>query len=432
MSNNRLSCLTVCFTALAFLSPARAADTLMVDKVAAVVGKEAIALSELNLQTQIYLTQTGQTATDSAGVARLQAQLLEQMVTDRLLLLQAEKDSTLKVTPAEITAASEEQLQRVKSQFPNPAGFAAQLAREGLTERELLKRYRETVKSELLKQRLIASRLSKVTVSDFETKKFYAEFKDSLPQAPRRFHIFQILLPVEPAPATLDSLRKKAETVLEEIKAGLDFGEAARRYSEDPSAERGGDLGSYGKGELVPEFERAAFAAKPGEPVGPVKTVFGFHLIKMLENDGRKIHPLHILFALHPSAADSLRVRRLADSLIAALKAGAPFAELAKKFSGDEESKKTGGDLGWFEAVQLNPLLKSAIDSMKVGDYRGPLGTPLGYHLLYLTDRKEAHPLTLEQDWDIIKDMAKRKKTERLVADWVAELKKKIYVDIRY
>ncbi|MCI0330769.1 MAG: peptidylprolyl isomerase [candidate division Zixibacteria bacterium] len=409
-----------------------AQDTLLVDKVAAVVGKEVITFSELNLQTQMYLAQSGTPPSDSAGVAALQKKLLDQMVTDQLLLQQAAQDSNLKVTPAEVSAAAEEQLARVKSQFASPAAFAAQLAREGLTERELLKRYRETVRGELLKQRLIASRLAKVTVADFEVRKFYSDYKDSLPESPKQVRLFQILLPVEPAPATLDSLQAKADAVLAEIKTGLDFGEAARRYSEDPSAERGGDIGSYGRGELVPEFERAAFGAKTGELVGPVKTVFGFHLIKVLANDGRKVHTQHVLFGLHPSKTDSQRVARLADSLVARLKSGASFAELAKAYSADEESKKSGGDLGWFEMGGINPLLQPSVDSMKVGEYRGPLAAPGGYYILHLADQKAPHTLSLEEDWDTIKEMARRKKTERLVADWVAELKKKTYVDVRY
>jgi len=418
--------------ALFCFSQSRAADTLLVDKVVAVVGKEVITLSELNLQTQLYLAQGDRPPADSAGAVALQKKLLEQMVTDQLLLQQAAADSSLKVAPAEVSAAAEEQLARVKSQFPSPAVFAAQLAREGLTERELLKRYRETVRGELLKQRLIASRLAKVTVADFEVRKFYSEYKDSLPQSPKQVRLFQILLPVEPAPATLDSLRAKAEAVLAEIKAGLDFGEAARRYSEDPSAERGGDIGSYGRGELVPEFERVAFGAKVGELAGPVKTVFGFHLIKILANNGRKVHTLHILFGLHSSPTDSVRVARLADSLITLLKSGASFADLAKSYSADEESKKAGGDLGWFETGQINPDLQSAVDGMQVGEYRGPLSTPAGFHVLYLADLKEPHVLSLEADWDTIKEMARRKKTERLVAGWVEELKKKTYVDIHY
>ncbi|MGH8004688.1 MAG: peptidylprolyl isomerase [Limisphaerales bacterium] len=423
---------TVFLFACVFFSTTRAEDTLVVDKIAAVVGREVITLSELNLQTQLYLTQSGQPPADSAGVVALQKKLLEQMVTDQLLLQQASRDSSLKVTPAEVNAAAEEQLARVKSQFPTPAAFAAQLAREGLSERELLKRYRETVRGELLKQRLIASRLAKVTVADFEVKKFHSEYKDSLPHSPKQVRLFQILLPVEPASATLDSLRAKAEAVLSEIQLGLDFGLAARRYSEDPSAERGGDIGSYGRGELVPEFERAAFGAKVGEAAGPVKTVFGFHLIKVLSNDGRKIHTQHILFGLHPSQSDSVRVSRLADSLISLLKSGASFADLAKIYSVDEESKKAGGDLGWFEISAINPLLQPAVDGMKAGEYKGPIPSPAGFHILYLADAKEPHALSQEADWDTIKEMARRKKTERLVAGWVEELKKKTYVDIRY
>jgi peptidyl-prolyl cis-trans isomerase SurA len=409
-----------------------AADTLLVDQVVAVVGKEVITLSELNLQTQLFLAQAARPPADSAGVAALQRKLLDQMVTDQLLQQQAGRDSSLKVSPEEVKAAAEEQLARVKSQFPTPAAFAAQLAREGLTERELLKRYRETVRGELLKQRLIASRLSKVTVADFEVRQFYSEYRDSLPQSPKQVRLFQILLPVEPAPSTLDSLRAKAEAVLSEIKSGLDFGLAARRYSEDPSAERDGDIGSYGRGELVPEYERAAFGAKPGELAGPVKTVFGFHLIKVLSNDGRRVHTQHILFGLHPSAADSVRVSKLADSLLTLLRSGAAFADLAKAYSADEESKKSGGDLGWFALEGINPLLQLSVDSMQVGDFKGPLAAPGGYYILHLADKKVSHAFALEEDWDAIREMARRKKTERLVADWVAELKKKTYVDIRY
>ncbi len=108
---------------------ARTSDTLLVDRVAAVVGKQVITLSELNLQTQIYAAQTGQAPADSATLVELQKKLLEQMVTDQLLLQQAERDTNLKVSPAEINAAAEEQLNRVRSQFPTPAAFAAQLAR---------------------------------------------------------------------------------------------------------------------------------------------------------------------------------------------------------------------------------------------------------------------------------------------------------------
>ncbi len=76
---------------------------------------------------------------------------------------------------------------------------------------------------------------------------------------------------------------KKAKEVLEKINKGESFAEMARKYSDCPSAKNKGDLGWFGKGRMVPEFERAAFEGEKGKVVGPVKTEFGYHLIKILD-----------------------------------------------------------------------------------------------------------------------------------------------------
>lgn len=89
--------------------------------------------------------------------------------------------------------------------------------------------------------------------------------------------------------------KAKAEEILVKVKAGEDFATLAKQYSQDTTASAGGDLGFFAKGKMVSEFENAAFALKVGEVSGLVKTVYGYHIIKVTEIRGAEIHAYHIL-----------------------------------------------------------------------------------------------------------------------------------------
>ncbi len=89
--------------------------------------------------------------------------------------------------------------------------------------------------------------------------------------------------------------KKKAEDILAKIKAGGDFADLAKQYSQDTSASNGGDLGYFSKGKMVPEFEKAAFALKSGEVSAVVKTVYGYHIIKVVDVKDAEIRASHIL-----------------------------------------------------------------------------------------------------------------------------------------
>lgn len=128
----------------------------------------------------------------------------------------------------------------------------------------------EHMKSNLLKQYAMRNLLGNITVTPEEVKTYFMAHRDAFkkPEAATASHI-------------LVASKEKADEILGEIKAGLDFAEAAKKYSSCPSKEQGGDLGEFTKGRMVPEFETAAFALEVGEISEPVQTQFGFHIIRL-------------------------------------------------------------------------------------------------------------------------------------------------------
>lgn len=121
------------------------------------------------------------------------------------------------------------------------------------------------------------------TVSDFKEK-----IRQSLVQK-------KLAEKVTSDPKLNDAAKKQAEDILKQVQGGGDFAELAKKYSSDGSASNGGDLGFFGKGQMVPEFEQAAFALQPGQASGVVKTQYGFHIIKVTDKKDDQIRASHIL-----------------------------------------------------------------------------------------------------------------------------------------
>jgi peptidyl-prolyl cis-trans isomerase C len=139
----------------------------------------------------------------------------------------------------------------------------------------------ENAKREILTQHAINKELSNVTVTNEEIKNFYNENMSQFiqPESVSARHIL------------VDNI-DDATKIKKEIEAGLSFEEAANKYSSCPSKEQGGDLGSFTKGRMVPEFENAAFELAVGEVSEPVQTQFGYHLIKVENKEDANIKPV--------------------------------------------------------------------------------------------------------------------------------------------
>jgi len=414
---------------LTFLLPAVLSAQTLVDRIVAVVDKEIITESELN-ERVIFLA--AQNRLDPNQIS-LRKQVLDGLVSEKLILAQALIDS-IEVTDDEVTRALEQQI----------ANFVRQVGSEQRVEQmygksisRIKRDYRTDIKNQLLVQKDRQQREASLSVTHREVEDFFASFKDSLPQVPEEFEVSHIYIVPKPDTSVEAKTRSVMQSLLDSIRAGGDFADFAKRYSTDPgSAASGGDLGWEKRGVFVREFEETVFGMKEGEISNLVKTQFGFHIIQLLGRRGESVHARHILMKIEKgSASDSAAVDSLRKIRERAIK-GESFAELASKYSEDEDTKTIGGDLGTLTTDQLQPDFAGQIKDMKAGEISEPLrtvvGSSYGFHSIWMRKRTAPHAINLLDDFKRIEQLALYMKRNKQNAEWIDELKKTIYVDLRF
>jgi peptidyl-prolyl cis-trans isomerase C len=202
--------------------------------------------------------------------------LLDDLITDKLLKAQA-KD--IKVTDADVDA----EIANIKKQFNGDENaYKAQLQQAGQTEAKL----RELIKNGLAERKWIESQVADQTkVDDADVEKFYKEnIKEfEQPEQVRASHIL-FMVPEGAPDSEVKKKKAQAQAAYERAKKGEDFTKLAKELTEEPNGkERGGDLDFFSKEQMVPEFGEKAFSMKVGEISEPVKTQFGFHVIKVTD-----------------------------------------------------------------------------------------------------------------------------------------------------
>jgi len=416
---------------LLLVAPPARAEREIVDEIIAVVGDTVILGSEVANQIRMYLLQGNIQLKSEEEARKLQNDILEQMINDHLLLSAAKEDTSIVIRDEEVDAALDDHIARISKNFPTMEDFEQALVAEGLTLRDLKKQYRDDARSTLLKQRFIQKKLYNVSVSRHEVEAFFTRNKDSIPSQPEASKLAHILLRVMPSKAVEDSVRDFAVSLRQRILDGADFATISSRYSSLGAGANGGDLGYISREDVVPEFARAAFNLKQGEMSGVIRTQFGYHIIKCEGKEEPRLRLRHVLLAVTPSSEDTVRLTHLADSLVGVIGQGGDFAELAKAFSEDADTRANGGELGWFTPENLPHDLVDVIAGWKiVGEIRGPLASSQGTHILKLLDYTPEKTLDLVADFDRIKDMAREEKTGRMVDTWIKGLREKAYIEV--
>ncbi len=210
-----------------------------------------------------------------------------------------------------------------------------------------------------------------------------------------------------------DAAKKLADAIMDSIKMGASFDEMVKKYSQDKySVPKGGDIFYFTAGQLPFEFEDAAYKTEKGQ-IYPevVKTNFGYHIIKVTDKQSRvpKIRASHIMASYtnnQTAIRDTNAAKVKMDTILAALKSGEDFAEVAKKYSDDPGSKEQGGDLGYFERRMMVPEFEEAAFKLDVGQVSGIVKTVYGLHIIKVTD-KLPYP-SFEEDKENLKNMLKR------------------------
>jgi peptidyl-prolyl cis-trans isomerase C len=202
---------------------------------------------------------------------------LEQLVSAELLYQEASK-----VEPANLDKLIAEKVAQNRAKFASDAEFETALKGVEMTQKDL----HEFARKDIVINNFIEKRFAdNVTVSEADAKKFYDDNLGKYFTKPESARASHILIGVEQSASAEEhkKAKEKAEALLKRVKAGEDFATLAKSDSTCPSSSQGGDLGSFGRGQMVPPFEKAAFALKPGEVSDVVETQFGYHIIKLTE-----------------------------------------------------------------------------------------------------------------------------------------------------
>lgn len=231
--------------------------------------------------------------------------------------------------------------------------------------------------------------LTEKEVTEMLVKQAYDRMKEEV----RASHILILCSPTADPKDTLIAYNKVL-ALKERALKGEDFGTLAVQNSEDPSAKSNkGDLGYFTALSMVYEFEEAAYNTKVGSVSNPVRTKFGYHIIKVVDRrpSQGQVHVAHIMarYSQGMSVEDSISAKNKIDQIYVELQSGKSWNALCEEFSDDVNSKNKGGELQWFSTGKMIPSFENAAFTLTTpGQYTAPVQTPYGWHIIKLIERK--------------------------------------------
>ncbi len=412
-----------------FAQPTVAAPVLL-DRIVAVVNNSAITASELDqlvLKTEAQLAKRNTAAPARAVLAK---QLLERMITERVLLQTAE-DTNVRIDSAVVDRTIE---RIAKQNNMDLAAFRSALERDGVDFAGFRQQIRDEMTIVRLREREVDNRIA---ITDAEIDSYLATHKQE-PDAQTEYHLGHLLIlaPEAASPGQLAKLRAKADKAVAELRAGTSFAQVSAAYSDAQNALQGGDMGWRGTAKLPDLFSDAVKNLQVGDITPVLRSANGFHILKLNDKRGvetglvvNQTKARHILIKVNEVVSEPdahVRLLELRDRLI---NGGADFANLAKLHSADLSASK-GGDLGWLSPGETVPEFERAMNALDIGGVSEPIRSPFGLHLIQVLERRN-QDVSQERLRMEARRALRERKAEETYEDWVRQTRDRAYVEYR-
>jgi peptidyl-prolyl cis-trans isomerase SurA len=337
-----------------------------------------------------------------ASAQRIEA--LNRLVDDKVVLEKARQDTLLRLSDRDVDVRVADMYARVAQQQGGERQLESALKQAtGMSLGQFKTRMAEQVRENMLRQRLQMKYVGDPQPSQFQVREFYDRYRDSLPVQHDVARLSHLQWRVKAGAALEKDAQDKALALVARLDKGESFADLARLHSDDFSGRDGGDLGYTKRGTLDPDYERAAFALDAGDYTRrPVRTRFGYHLIRATGKRDNEARTSHILIRVTPSAADTVRARDWLDSLGRTLKTAEAFRAAARAYSDDRKTRDLGGDLGWFSRDSLAGAYKAVADTVPDGNVSSPVLIGDSWHLFRVDHKVDERRLSLEEDYALI------------------------------
>lgn len=412
------------------------AQQQVIDKIVAVVGKNIIMQSDIEEQYMQYRLQGG----IKGSASSIRCEILEDQLFRKLMLNQAELDS-IEVTDTQIESEMDYRIRYYLAQLGSQEKVEKYFNK---TMAEIKDELRTIIRDQKMIEEVQRKIVDGVSATPSDVREFFSSIpSDSIPMVSAQYEIAEL---VKKPPITLDEkleVKDRLYGLRSRILKGERFSTMALLYSEDPgSAKKGGELGFKGRGELVPEFEAAAFALKDGEISEVVETEYGYHIIQMIERRGDYVNVRHILLTVKVSPEALQQAYNELDSIANLIRNDSiTFDEAVRQFS-DEDDKVNGGYLvnpnngsTLFSAEDLDQQVSVVVNRLQVGEVSNPvpMKTKNGkdaYRLLIIKKKTTPHKANLKDDYALIQQWTMQKLRQDAINKWIEAKSSKAYVKI--